>query len=80
MLIEIFRQKLIASNVFLVFLDHLKPKIFFVSQPWWPIYSSLYFSKSLDPPLINDICSHYLCNLFQHHKKLLKYKQKESEC
>ena len=28
-LIEIFCQKLIVSNVILVFLDHLKPKIFF---------------------------------------------------
>ena len=33
MLIEIFRQKLIASNVILAFLDHLKTAIFFVSQP-----------------------------------------------
>ena len=35
-LIEIFCQKLIVSNVILTFLDHLKPKIFFVGQPWWP--------------------------------------------
>ena len=35
-LIEIFRQKLIASNVILAFLDHLKPKFFFVGQAWWP--------------------------------------------
>ena len=35
-LIEIFRQKLIVSNVILAFLDHLKPKIFFVGQPSWP--------------------------------------------
>ena len=34
MLIEIFCQKLIVSNVILAFLDHLKPKIFFVGQPW----------------------------------------------
>ena len=34
MLIEIFRQKLIVSNVILAFLDYLKPKIFFVDQPW----------------------------------------------
>ena len=34
-LIEIFRQKLIVSNVILAFLDHLKPKNFFVDQPWW---------------------------------------------
>ena len=32
-LIEIFGQKLIASNVILAFLDHLKPKFFFVGQP-----------------------------------------------
>ena len=38
-LIEIFCQKLIASNVILDFLDHLRPKIFFVGQPW-PTYSA----------------------------------------
>ena len=36
MLIEIFCQKVIVSDVILAFLDHLKPKIFFVGQPWWP--------------------------------------------
>ena len=36
MLIEVFCQKLIASNVILAFLDHLKHKIFFAGQPWWP--------------------------------------------
>ena len=36
MLIEIFCPKLIVSNVILAFLDHLKPKIFFVGQPWKP--------------------------------------------
>ena len=34
-LIEKFQQKLIVSNFILTFLDHLKHKIFFVSQPWW---------------------------------------------
>ena len=34
MLIEIFCPKFIVSNVILAFLDHLKPKIFFVGQPW----------------------------------------------
>ena len=37
MLIEIFCQKLIVSNVILAFLDQLKPRIFFFGQPWWPI-------------------------------------------
>ena len=36
MLIEIFCQKLVVSNVILAFLDHLKPKILFVGQTWWP--------------------------------------------
>ena len=36
MLVEIFCRKLIVSNVLLAFLDHLKPKIFFVGPPWWP--------------------------------------------
>ena len=34
-LIEIFCQKPIVSNVILAFLDHLKPKIFFIGQSWW---------------------------------------------
>ena len=34
-LTEIFRQELVVSSVILAFLDHLKPKIFFVVQPWW---------------------------------------------
>ena len=33
-LIELFRQNLIVSNFILAFLDHQKPKIFFVGQPW----------------------------------------------
>ena len=35
-LIEMFCQKLIVSNVILTFLEHLKPKMFFVIHPWWP--------------------------------------------
>ena len=35
-LMEIFYQKLMVFNVILAFLDHLKPKIFFVGEPWWP--------------------------------------------
>ena len=35
MLIERFCQKIIVSDVILAFLDHLKPKIFFVGLPWW---------------------------------------------
>ena len=45
MLIEIFCQKLIVSNVILAFLDHLKPKIFFVSQPCWPTKSTTPFQN-----------------------------------
>ena len=44
-LIEIFCQKHIVSDIILAFLNYLKPKIFFVGQPW-PL-----FSKSLDLPL-----------------------------
>ena len=36
-LIEIFCQKLLVSNVTLVFLDHLKPKISFAGQTWKPM-------------------------------------------
>ena len=45
-LIEIFCQKPIVSNVISTFLDHLKPKIFFAGQP-----ERHPFPKSLDPPL-----------------------------
>ena len=41
-LTEIFRQKHIVSNVILTFLDHLKPKILFVDQPWWLTYPLLF--------------------------------------
>ena len=51
-LIEIFRQKRIVFNVSLVFLEHLKAKILFVGQPWWPTYSVPSFRKYMDPPLI----------------------------
>ena len=34
-LIEIFRQKVIVSNVILAFLGHLKPIIFCVGKAWW---------------------------------------------
>ena len=33
LLIEIFRQKHIVSIVILAFLNHLKPRIFFIGQP-----------------------------------------------
>ena len=36
MLTEIFCRKLTVSNVILAFLDHLKPKVFFVDQLRWP--------------------------------------------
>ena len=45
MLIEMFRQKLVVSNVILAFLDHLKLKIFFVSQSWWPTLSATPFQN-----------------------------------
>ena len=45
MLIEMFRQKLVVSNVIWAFLDHLKLKIFFVSQSWWPTLSATPFQN-----------------------------------
>ena len=45
MVIEMFRQKLVVSNVILTFLDHLKLKIFFVSQSWWPTLSATPFQN-----------------------------------
>ena len=49
-LIEIFRQKHIVTNTILAFLGHLKPKIFFVSQPWWPTQSAPLFKISGSAP------------------------------
>ena len=45
MLIEIFCQKRIVSSVILAFLDHLKPKIFFVGQSWWLTQSAILFQN-----------------------------------
>ena len=59
MLIEIFCQKLKVSNVILAFLDHLKPKIFFVGQPVTDIERHP-FSKSPDLPLITACLSFLL--------------------
>ena len=50
--IQIFCQKLIVSNVILAFLDHLKPKIFFVGQPWWP-RERAFFKRSGSAPGYN---------------------------
>ena len=44
-LIEIFCQKLLVFSVILAFLNHLKPKSFFVGQPWWPTQSALPFQN-----------------------------------
>ena len=51
-LIEMFCQKLIVSNVTSAFSDHLKPTIFFISQSWWPKLSTLYFKISGSSPVI----------------------------
>ena len=45
MLKEMFCQKLVVSNVILVFLDYLKPNIFFVGQPWWLTESATTFQN-----------------------------------
>ena len=50
MLVEVFRQKLAVS--ILAFLDHLKPKIFIVGQPWWPSYSTPIFKIFGSAPVI----------------------------
>ena len=46
---EVIRQK-IVSNIILAFLDHLKPRIFFVDQPWWPAESALFLKISGSAP------------------------------
>ena len=53
MLIEIFCQKLIVSNIILVFVDHLKPNFSPTNHGGPNRVSSLF--KSLDPPLELDI-------------------------
>ena len=35
-LIKVFCKNRILSNVILAFLEHVKPKVFFVGQPWGP--------------------------------------------
>ena len=73
MLIEIFYQKLIVSNLILAFLDHLKPKIFFFGRhrapPLFEIFGSAFaissfssfwgFTDSIlfDHPLIDNYLS-----------------------
>ena len=41
---EVIRQK-IVSNINLPFKNHLKPRIFFVDQPWWPTESAFFFKN-----------------------------------
>ena len=46
MLVEIFCQKRMVSDVISAFLDNLKPKMFFIGQPWWPTQENI--NESLD--------------------------------
>ena len=48
-LVEIFHQKLIVSKVVLAFLDHLKPQIFFVGQPWLTYSASSFQNHCIRP-------------------------------
>ena len=54
-LLEIFCLKLIVFNVILAFLDHLKPKIFFVDRTWWPSMSAPPFQNLWILPCKNSI-------------------------
>ena len=47
-LMEIFCENFNNCNVVLAFLDHLKPKTFFIDQPWW-LAEYTHFSETLDP-------------------------------
>ena len=60
MLIEIFCQKLIVSKVILAFLEHLKPKILFVGQPWWPTYSAQLFKISGSAPAYHQLAENLI--------------------
>ena len=76
LLIEMFGQKLIGSNVILLFLHYLKPKFFFVIQSWWPKYSILLFkmSESSSSSVIHWVSQKILVpkHLFAHYNLLLK--------
>ena len=41
---EVIRQK-IVSNIILAFIDLMKPRIFFVDQPWWSTESAFFFKN-----------------------------------
>ena len=73
-LIEIFRQKRIASKVILAFLDHLKPKIFFVDQPWWPTLSapSPFQNFWIRPCLLFTISWIYIVSLIVNWSLLIR--------
>ena len=60
MLIEVIRQK-IVSNVILAFLYHLKPRIFFTGQPWWPTESVPLFQNIW---ILPGMPTSYLLKLF----------------
>ena len=62
MLIEIFCKKPIVSNVILAFLDHLKPKTFFVGQPWSPTYSAIPFQNLWIHPSVSLFKFCMICN------------------
>ena len=55
MMIEMFNQKLMVSNIIWAFIDHLKPKLFFVRQPWWPTYTATPFQNLSIRPLHNHL-------------------------
>ena len=62
---EIFLQKLLVSNVFLAFSDHLKPKLIFVRQPVVDI-ERLPFSKFHEPPLTSGPILDTYCGRYPH--------------
>ena len=69
MLIEIFCQKLIVSNVISVYVDHLKPNFFFTGRHRVPPLPLL-FSKNLDPPLLH-IVKQQTARIFLHYEFVL---------
>ena len=52
MLIEVILQKRIVSNFILALLEHMKPRIFFVSQPWWLVEGATHFQNLWIHPCI----------------------------
>ena len=65
-LLEIFCQKVIVSKAILTFLEHLKLKLFYACQPWWPIYSAPSFQNLWIRPWFRGLFGDISRNVRKH--------------